>query len=152
MALKLLAATMLLFATLSVPPRAFATASPATSASAATSRATVVMRGERPIVLAAGEASREIGALLSLLRVSTCRFERNGRWYDGERAADHLQRKLDYATGRGRVPASSEQFIDEAATRSSFSGREYRVQCGDAAPMSSRVWFLAALRQLRTPG
>ena len=38
------------------------------------------------------EAPREIAALLSLLRVSDCRFERNGRWYDGERAADHLQR------------------------------------------------------------
>jgi len=106
-ALKLLAATMLLFASLAVPPRAFALPS--------TTSATIVVQDGRPVVLAAGEASREIGALLSLLRNSTCRFERNGRWYDGERAAEHLQRKLDYATGRGRVPASSEQFIDEAA-------------------------------------
>lgn len=145
-ALKLLAASLLLFASLSVPPRA------AWGASSFLPASTLVMQGGRQVALGAGETSREIGALLSLLRNSTCRFERNGRWYDGERAAEHLQRKLDYATGRGRVPESSEQFIDEAATRSSFSGREYRVQCGDGAPMPSRVWFLAALRQLRTPG
>ena len=123
-ALKLLALTMLLFAMLSLPTAVFAAP-------------------------AAAETSREVAALLSLLRGSTCRFERNGKWYDGERAAAHLQRKLDYATGRGRSPASSEQFIEEAATRSSFSGREYKVQCGDAVAMPARTWFLAALRQLR---
>lgn len=104
----------------------------------------------RPAPISAQEAPREIAALLSLLRSSTCRFERNGRWYDGERAAEHLQRKLDYATGRGMAPASAEEFIEKAATRSSFSGREYRVQCGDAVAIPARTWFVAALKQLRS--
>lgn len=137
-ALKLLAAAMLLFATLAVPVKARASnAFPNVAVDAvAAPRAT--------------ETSREVAALLALLRQSACRFERNGRWYDGERAADHLQRKLDYATGRGRTPVSSEQFIDAAASHSSFSGKPYRVQCGDAAPIPARTWFLASLKQLRT--
>jgi hypothetical protein len=91
---------------------------------------------------------REIDALLADLRTSGCRFERNGTWYDGDRAADHLQRKLAYADDAD-IP-STEAFIDAAATRSSFSGRAYRVQCGEAAPVESGIWFrgrLGALRQ-----
>ncbi len=99
----------------------------------------------------ASEAPREIAALLALLRASPCRFERNGRWYDGEKAAAHLQRKLDYAVGRGQALGSTELFIDMAATRSSFSGRPYRVQCGEAAAMPAATWFRARLRELRTP-
>ena len=98
----------------------------------------------------ASEAPRELAALLALLRASPCRFERNGRWYDGEKAAAHLQRKLDYAVGRGQALGSTELFIDMAATRSSFSGRPYRVQCGEAAPMPAATWFMARLRELRT--
>lgn len=99
----------------------------------------------------ASEAPREIAALLSLLRVSPCRFERNGRWYDGAKAAAHLQNKLDHAVGRGIAPDSSERFIEEAASRSSLSGRPYRVKCGDAAPIPAATWFRARLRELRTP-
>jgi hypothetical protein len=95
---------------------------------------------------------REIAALLAQLRVSPCYFQRNGRWYGGERAADHLQRKLDYAIGRGRTVDSTEAFIDEAATHSSFTGRAYRVRCGDAEPVPAADWFRARLRELRTPG
>lgn len=130
-ALLLLASTLLLFAVLSVP-------SPVRAAP------------PRPVPVATAEAPREIAAMLALLRASPCRFERNGRWYDGARAADHLQRKLDYAVGRG-MAGSAEAFIDLAATRSSFSGRPYRVQCGDVPPVPARDWFLAVLADLRTP-
>ena len=95
------------------------------------------------------EAPREIAALLSLLRVSPCRFERNGRWYDGERASAHLQRKLDYAVARGLPVGTTEQFIDAAATRSSLTGRAYAVQCGEAAPVPAAAWFRARLAELR---
>lgn len=89
----------------------------------------------------------EIAALLADLRASGCRFERNGRWYDGERAAAHLQRKLDWADGTD-IP-STEAFIDAAATQSSFSGRAYRAQCGTAEPVASAAWFRARLAAIR---
>ncbi len=96
------------------------------------------------------DAEREITALIDGLRDSSCRFQRNGRWYDGERAAAHLRRKYDYARDRGGVD-SAETFIDLAASRSSFTGRDYRVQCGEAGAMASAVWFRARLALLRGP-
>src|SRR5688572_30123115 len=135
-ALRLLAVAMILFAVLAVP------APPAAAAAAATA----AVAEDVP----ARDAQREIAALLAFLRASPCRFERNGRWYVGERAADHLQRKLDYAVGRG-MAGTTEAFIDKAATRSSFTGRPYRVQCGDVPPVPARDWFRAVLEDLRTP-
>lgn len=96
------------------------------------------------------EAEREIAALIDGLRDSPCRFERNGRWYDGERAAAHLRRKYDYARERGKA-GSAEDFIELAASRSSFTGRPYRVQCGEEAAMESSAWFLSRLALLRGP-
>ena len=74
----------------------------------------------------------------------------SGRWYDGERAADQLQRKLDHAVGRRQPIPSAEAFIAGAATRSSFSGRVYHVRCGDAPVVTSATWFHARLRELRS--
>lgn len=108
----------------------------------------------RPVATApavrADVAAREIEALLAGLRASSCRFERNGRWYDGERAAKHLERKYRYAVGRG-LTGSAEDFIDGAATRSSFTGRPYRVQCGETTPVPAREWFVALLAAIRKP-
>ena len=95
-------------------------------------------------------AEREITALIEGLRDSPCRFQRNGRWYDGPRAAAHLERKYDYVRDRGGVE-SAEAFIELAATRSSFTGRVYRVQCGKEAAMESAAWFRARLGLLRGP-
>ena len=95
-------------------------------------------------------AEREITALIEGLRDSPCRFQRNGRWYDGPRAAAHLQRKYDYVRDRGGVD-SAEAFIDLAASRSSFTGRPYQVQCGKESAMESAAWFRARLGLLRGP-
>jgi hypothetical protein len=134
-AVLLLASTLLLVAALALPSTLHAASTP-----------TVPDRAAPAADPAA--ATREIGALLAGLRASSCRFERNGRWYDGERAAKHLQRKFDFATARG-MSGSAEDFIDGAATRSSFTGREYRVQCGDTAPVPAREWFAAMLKVVR---
>ena len=125
-------------------------ASPVTAPSPASAPATAPAPAPMPVgAVSADEARREIAALLSLLRVSPCRFERNGRWYDGERASAHLQRKLDYAVARGLPVGTTEQFIDTAATRSSLTGRAYAVQCGEAAPVPAAAWFRARLAELR---
>ena len=103
-----------------------------------------------PAQAAPAEAEREITALIEGLSDSPCRFQRNGRWYDGERAAAHLRRKYDYMRDRGGVD-SAEAFIELAASRSSFTGRSYRVQCGEAAAMDAGAWFRARLALLRGP-
>lgn len=90
----------------------------------------------------------EIDALLGKLQASGCQFNRNGSWYSGSEAKDHLLRKLDYLEGRGSVQ-NTEQFIDLAAPKSSSSGAAYRVRCGNAAAVDSKAWLSAELAALR---
>ncbi|RYD16416.1 MAG: hypothetical protein EOP90_00040 [Lysobacteraceae bacterium] len=93
----------------------------------------------------------EIAGLFEALEQSGCRFARNGQWYDAARASAHLERKLDYLRGKGRI-ASAEAFIDLAATGSSRSGKPYLVRCGEAEPETSRAWFTRQLHALRARG
>ena len=90
----------------------------------------------------------EIDALLARLEASGCRFGRNDEWHAGADAKAHLLRKLEYIEKQGTL-ASTEQFIDVAATKSSVSGAPYTVQCGDAAPMPSRTWLTSQLEAMR---
>ena len=93
---------------------------------------------------------REITGLMQALETSGCRFQRNGTWYDAVAARGHLQRKYDYLLKRDMVD-SSEQFIDRAASRSSMSGKAYKVSCSGAPEQDASAWFLQQLRRLRTP-
>ena len=93
-------------------------------------------------------ASGEIERLFKALEASGCEFNRNGSWYDGQRASDHLRRKYDVLLEKGPV-TSAESFIDLAASNSSMSGKPYLVRCGKSAPVQSRSWFLARLAELR---
>ncbi|MDG2524299.1 DUF5329 family protein [Stenotrophomonas sp. HITSZ_GD] len=96
----------------------------------------------------ATEAAREIAALVDALAASPCRFQRNGSWYDGARAAAHLQRKYDYLQARGQA-GTPEQFIARAASRSSVSGRAYRVACPGQPERDAAAWFEEQLRAQR---
>lgn len=93
---------------------------------------------------------REIAGLMQALENSGCRFQRNGSWHEPAEARAHLQRKYDYLLKRDLV-GSSEQFIDRAASRSSLSGKPYRVACPNVPEQDAAVWFQQKLRQLRTP-
>ena len=93
---------------------------------------------------------REISGLMQALETSGCRFQRNGTWYDAVAARGHLQRKYDYLLKRDMVD-SSEQFIERAASRSSMSGKAYKVSCSGAPEQDASAWFLQQLRRLRTP-
>ncbi len=93
----------------------------------------------------------EIDTLLSKLQLSGCQFNRNGTWYNGSEAKDHLLRKLEYIEGK-RTIQSTEQFIELAASKSSLSGRAYQVKCGSAAPLESRQWLTEQLTIIRGSG
>lgn len=91
---------------------------------------------------------REVAGLFAALERSGCRFERNGEWHDATRARAHLQRKYDYLLRRDAIP-STERFIELAATRSSMSGKAYRVQCPGRPIVDSATWFRQALAKIR---
>lgn len=90
----------------------------------------------------------EIDAMLGKLQASGCQFNRNGSWYSGAEAKDHLLRKLEYFEGKGTVQ-NAEQFIELAATKSSSSGKPYQVRCGNEAPVASGQWLTQQLVTLR---
>jgi hypothetical protein len=94
-------------------------------------------------------ARAEIESLLSRLAASGCEFRRNGSWYSGAAAQAHLRRKLDYLVDKGAI-ASTEQFIERAASKSSVSGEAYQVKCGGNPPVPSSTWLFAELGVLRS--
>ena len=91
----------------------------------------------------------EIDALMAKMSASNCQFERNGSWHNALDARAHLLRKLAYIEKRRETLASAEQFIDVAASKSSFSGKPYRVKCGAAHAVPSRDWLNRELKALR---
>ncbi len=86
--------------------------------------------------------------MLTKLQTSGCQFNRNDSWYSGSEAKDHLLRKLEYFEGKGTVQ-STEQFIEVAASKSSSSGKPYRVRCGDESAMGSQQWLSRELASIR---
>lgn len=93
------------------------------------------------------KAKTEIAGLMDALSNSGCRFQRNGSWFGAAEARTHLQRKYDYLLKKDKVD-SAEQFIERAASRSSMSGRAYRVRCeGDEEDAGH--WFNGRLKRLR---
>lgn len=96
----------------------------------------------------ANAVQQEISHLFAYLGGSGCQFSRNGSWYSPQEAVDHLNDKYQYLLGKNRI-ASAEDFIAEAASRSSMSGQAYLVKCGNAAPVESAGWFRAELDKYR---
>ena len=94
------------------------------------------------------ETVREMEQLVAALGDSGCEFQRNGRWYDSDRAMKHLRRKQVWLLERDMVQ-SSEQFIERAGTKSSMSGRAYKVRCPGEESVPSALWLNEALEALR---
>ncbi len=92
----------------------------------------------------------EIAGLMDALAHSGCRFQRNGDWHGATEARAHLQRKYDYLLRKDKVD-TAEQFIERAASRSSMSGRAYRVQC-NGKEQDAASWFNGQLKRLRNSG
>ncbi len=96
----------------------------------------------------APKAQREIDGLIAALGGSGCEFERNGSWHDAKTARAHLQKKYDYLRKRGMAD-TAELFIERGASKSSMSGKSYRVRCPGKAVDTATHWFEQRLRTLR---
>lgn len=108
------------------------------------------MLGGAPLAAAelSPAAQREITQLLDKIGSSSCSFDRNGTWHTGPEARKHLERKLDYMVKRGML-SSADQFVTDAASASSLSGKPYLVKCGNDEPRRCGDWLQAELRRLR---
>ena len=86
----------------------------------------------------------EIDYLLEQVKQSNCIFIRNGKKRNAEKATSHLRRKYDYALKKhGQITA--EQFIQHIATKSSWSGKRYSVECPGENPEASADWLTKRL-------
>ncbi len=82
---------------------------------------------------------------MGVVQNTKCAFERNGDRYSGVDAIKHIQKKYDYYSDD---ISSAEDFIRLAASKSTFSGKEYYIVC-DSAHTKSSQWLLDTLHAFR---
>jgi hypothetical protein len=95
---------------------------------------------------AAGDASAEIEYLLETAGQSDCTFVRNGKAHSAPKAESHL--RLKYRNGKKWI-ASTEQFIDRIASKSSWTGKTYYIDCPETDRQPAGDWMSAKLTQYR---
>jgi len=88
----------------------------------------------------------EISSLLHFVEQSECIFIRNGKNYAALEARQHIEKK--YAYFKERI-TTAEEFIQYSATKSTLSGKPYKVICNGVA-MNSVDWLTIELERLRT--
>jgi Family of unknown function (DUF5329) len=91
------------------------------------------------------QATLEIEYLLDFVATSGCQFTRNGSAHDPEGAAEHL--RLKFRKG-GKYVDTAEHFIDRLASESSWTGRDYSVNC-DGETFATGPWLHEALENYR---
>lgn len=104
-----------------------------------------------PVARAEPSASvqTEVDFLLRDIERSGCEFYRNGSWRDSQAAQAHVRSKYEYLVARNLIN-TTEEFIERAATESSFSGQPYKVRCNGGATVTSNQWLRAELAHFRT--
>lgn len=100
-----------------------------------------------PITAHAREAKQNarIEHLISSIEKFTgAKFIRNGTEYDPDAAVSHLRMKLDKA---GDKVKTAEDFIDGLASKSSFSGKPYKIKKPDGTEVTTSAYFYARLKE-----
>lgn len=92
------------------------------------------------------DTATEIEHLLQFIQNTSCDYERNGKKYSGKEALKHILKKYDYYEDE---IDSAERFIALSASKSTVSGKSYRIHCPDKPVVNSRVWLLEELRIYR---
>lgn len=90
----------------------------------------------------------KIDWLLAQVRGSDASFLRNGKTYDGRKAAAHLKRKLTFAGSRVKT---ARDFILGIASRSEETRRPYEVLFGDGRRKLLGEWLKERLAHLEKP-
>jgi hypothetical protein len=99
----------------------------------------------RPASAPALSEREKIERLLAYVAQSPAIFVRNGTDYSGAQAADHLRTKWNRAGSR---IATAREFIDQAATSSSATGKPYQIRIESGEVIVSRQWLLEALTRI----
>ena len=92
------------------------------------------------------DTQNEIAHLLDFVANTACKYERNGTIYDGVEAQIHIKKKYHYFIDKIK---SAEDFIKYSATRSTMSGKKYKILCADTPVQNSEDWLLEELKKFR---
>jgi len=126
--------------------RNFKTAKPLLLALSLSFAAPVLALAEPP----AG-VKEDVSYLLGFISKSGCSFYRNGSWSDAKAAEAHVRMKYDYLSDRNEIN-SVKDFIEKAASVSSFTGSPYQVKCPGGSPVLSRAWLSEELARYLARG
>lgn len=88
----------------------------------------------------------EIDYILNAVTNSNCVFIRNGKEHGPEAAIEHLN--LKRRRGK-RYFSSADEFIENLASSSSWSGKPYHIRCGEEEQQLAKDWFSAVLAEYR---
>lgn len=89
------------------------------------------------------DETAEIEKLIQKVAKADIRFIRNGDEHSGKEAADHLRKKWDYADGQVKTVDS---FIVNLASKSSMSGKPYKVKLKNGKVMNAEDWFRSLMK------
>jgi hypothetical protein len=92
------------------------------------------------------DQSKEIAHLLKFVKTSSCIVNRNGSEHDGAGAAKHMTKKYKHFEDDIE---SSEDFIRLSATKSTMSGKMYKVKCPGKSGTTTKEWLLGELKVFR---
>jgi len=101
------------------------------------------------LVISAGaiaNTQKEIEHLLKFVANTSCKYERNGTLHDGTKAKNHIQKKYDYFLDKVNT---AEDFIEYSATKSTMSGKTYKIHCTNMPVQNSADWLLDELKKFR---
>jgi hypothetical protein len=90
--------------------------------------------------------TQEIHHLLRFVETTQCKYERNGKQQNGVDAVAHIKKKYDYFEDD---IDTAEDFIELSATKSTMSGKAYKVHCPDEDVITSKKWLLDELAAFR---
>ena len=90
--------------------------------------------------------ARKIEALIAAVEAQPdAVFIRNGSEHRASAAADHL--RLKWRNAGGRI-STARDFIRHCATKSSMTGRKYRIRFADGRVVDAAEFFLAELAKI----
>lgn len=94
----------------------------------------------------AATADEEVSHLINFIAQSNATFIRNGDEHTSTEAADHLAMKYRKAK---RYAKTADDFIENLASKSSWSGKAYTVILPDSSTLTANKWLTDELARFR---
>ncbi|WP_372656313.1 DUF5329 family protein [Halobacteriovorax sp.] len=99
------------------------------------------------------EEKKKIDYLILQISKSKGTFIRNGSEHSSKEASEHLNRKLNSALSSWFSPDkkdwTAKLFIKKIASKSSFSGKSYKIKFSDGKVVETKDWLLAELEKYK---